>query len=107
MLPASPPPIVAHAPGPTQWEYTVVEAYGINAGPTQEFLGLRSEPTAKYLNKLGAEGWVVWPLPRQGSHVLTSMLAADCLAFFPSATAKVAAGETVEVELLDRANLGR
>lgn len=57
MLPASPPPIVAHAPGPTQWEYTVVEAYGINAGPTQEFLGLRSEPTAKYLNKLGAEGW--------------------------------------------------
>jgi hypothetical protein len=57
MLPASPPPVVAPAPGPTQWEYTVVEAYGINAGPTQEFLGLRSEPTAKYLNKLGAEGW--------------------------------------------------
>jgi molybdopterin molybdotransferase len=57
--------------------------------------------------ELTADGWVAWPLPRQGSHVLTSMLAADCLAFFPAATAKVAAGETVEVELLDRANLGR
>lgn len=57
--------------------------------------------------ELSAEGWVVWPLPRQGSHVLTSMLAADCLAFFPTATAKMAAGETVEVELLDRSNLGR
>lgn len=57
--------------------------------------------------ELSAEGRVVWPLPRQGSHVLTSMLAADCLAFFPTATAKMAAGETVEVELLDRSNLGR
>jgi molybdopterin molybdotransferase len=57
--------------------------------------------------ELTPEGWVVWPLPRQGSHVLTSMLAADCLALFPTAAAKVAAGETVEVELLDRANLGR
>ena len=57
--------------------------------------------------ELSADGWVAWPLPRQGSHVLTSMLAADCLAFFPTATAQVAAGETVEVELLDQANLGR
>jgi molybdopterin molybdotransferase len=57
--------------------------------------------------ELTPEGWVVWPLPRQGSHVLTSMLAADCLALFPTAAATVAAGETVEVELLDRANLGR
>jgi len=54
----SPAPTPAPTPAsPTQWEYTVVESYGINAGPTQEFLGLRSEPTAKYLNKLGAEGW--------------------------------------------------
>jgi molybdopterin molybdotransferase len=57
--------------------------------------------------ELTPEGWVAWPLPRQGSHVLTSMLAADCLAFFPTAAAKLEAGETVEVELLDRANLGR
>lgn len=57
--------------------------------------------------ELTPAGWVVWPLPRQGSHVLTSMLAADCLALFPTAAARVATGETVEVELLDRANLGR
>ncbi len=57
--------------------------------------------------ELTPTGWVVWPLPRQGSHVLTSMLAADCLALFPTAAAAVAAGETVEIELLDRANLGR
>ncbi|MDB5098277.1 MAG: hypothetical protein JWM80_2698 [Cyanobacteria bacterium RYN_339] len=42
---------------PTQWEYTVIEAYGINPGPTQEFFGLKSEPTAKLLNRLGAQGW--------------------------------------------------
>ena len=57
--------------------------------------------------ELTPEGWIVWPLPRQGSHVLTSMLAADCLALFPTETAKAAAGETVAVVLLDRANLGR
>jgi molybdopterin molybdotransferase len=52
-------------------------------------------------------GWVATPLPRQGSHVLTSMLAADCLALIPTASAGVAAGESVEVELLDRASMGR
>jgi molybdopterin molybdotransferase len=52
-------------------------------------------------------GWVATPLPRQGSHVLTSMLAADCLALIPTASAGLAAGETVEVELLDRASMGR
>ncbi len=53
------------------------------------------------------QGWVATPLPRQGSHVLTSMLAADCLALIPTASAGIAAGETVEVELLDRASMGR
>jgi molybdopterin molybdotransferase len=52
-------------------------------------------------------GPVAWPLPRQGSHVLTSMLAADCLALIPTESAGVRAGETVEVELLDRASMGR
>jgi molybdopterin biosynthesis enzyme len=55
----------------------------------------------------GERGWVATPLPRQGSHVLTSMLAADCLALIPTASAGVAAGEAVEVELLDRASMGR
>jgi molybdopterin molybdotransferase len=52
-------------------------------------------------------GPVAWPLPRQGSHVLTSMLAADCLALIPTASAGARAGETVEIELLDRASMGR
>jgi molybdopterin molybdotransferase len=57
--------------------------------------------------ELDERGWVAWPLPRQGSHILTSMLAADCLALIPTESAGVAAGETVEVELLDRASMGR
>ncbi len=57
--------------------------------------------------ELDERGWVATPLPRQGSHVLTSMLAADCLALIPTASAGAAAGETVEVELLDRASMGR
>ncbi len=57
--------------------------------------------------ELGPDGWTAWPLPRQGSHVLTSMLAADCLAVIPTDSPGLAAGETVEVELLDRASMGR
>jgi molybdopterin molybdotransferase len=57
--------------------------------------------------ELDERGWVAWPLPRQGSHVLTSMLAADALALVPTESAGLAAGETVEVELLDRASMGR
>ena len=57
--------------------------------------------------ELDERGWVAWPLPRQGSHVLTSMLAADCLAVIPADSRGLAAGETVEVELLDRASMGR
>jgi molybdopterin molybdotransferase len=53
--------------------------------------------------ELDERGWVAWPLPRQGSHVLTSMLAADALALVPTETASLAVGDTVEVELLDRA----
>jgi hypothetical protein len=62
--PAAPPaPTAAQVPAQppatalTQWEYTLLESYGINPGATQEFLGLRSEPTAKYMNALGAQGW--------------------------------------------------
>jgi molybdopterin molybdotransferase len=56
---------------------------------------------------LAPDGWVATPLPNQGSHVLTSMLAADCLALIPTENSGVAAGETVEVVLLDRASMGR
>jgi molybdopterin molybdotransferase len=57
--------------------------------------------------ELEDRGWVAWPLPRQGSHVLTSMLAADVLALVPTESAALAAGDAVEVELLDRASMGR
>jgi molybdopterin molybdotransferase len=48
-------------------------------------------------------GWRVHPHPRQGSNVLTSMVGADCLALIPAAATRVAAGESVEIELLDGA----
>jgi molybdopterin biosynthesis enzyme len=35
------------------------------------------------------------------------MVAADCLALIPTGTAALAAGDAVEVELLDRASMGR
>jgi molybdopterin molybdotransferase len=57
--------------------------------------------------ELDERGWVAWPLPRQGSHILTSMLAADALALIPTESAGMVAGETVEVELLDRTTMGR
>lgn len=57
--------------------------------------------------ELDERGWIAWPLPRQGSHVLTSMLAADALALVPAESAGLAAGDAVEVELLDRASMGR
>ncbi|MCW2981477.1 MAG: hypothetical protein JWO14_3204 [Solirubrobacterales bacterium] len=59
--------------------------------------------------ELRRSGWIATPLPRQGSHILTSMVAADCLALIPTETAALKAGDPVEVELLDRAtsNMGR
>jgi molybdopterin molybdotransferase len=52
-------------------------------------------------------GWVAWPAPRQGSHVFTSLLGADCLALMPAASGDLAAGSEVEVVLLDAAMVGR
>ena len=45
------------------------------------------------------------PTGAQGSHVLTSMLGADALAMIPSAAEGVAAGDTVEIELLPRSTM--
>jgi molybdopterin molybdotransferase len=50
--------------------------------------------------ELAAEGWRATPTGDQGSHVLTSMLGADALAYVPAERGDVAAGETVEIELL-------
>jgi molybdopterin molybdotransferase len=52
--------------------------------------------------ELRDDGWHAHPFERQGSHVLTSMLDADCLALLPAASGPLRAGERVEVELLDR-----
>ena len=55
--------------------------------------------------ELREDGWHAHPAGRQGSHVLTSMLGADCLALLPAASGPLRAGEPVEVELLDRDDL--
>ncbi len=51
--------------------------------------------------QLSEEGWRAEPTGAQGSHVLTSMLGADALAIIPAQSGSVAAGERVEIELLD------
>jgi molybdopterin molybdotransferase len=51
--------------------------------------------------RLTEDGWHARPAPRQGSHVLTSMLGADALALIPPGEGSVEAGERVEVELLE------
>ncbi|HEX6115757.1 MAG TPA: gephyrin-like molybdotransferase Glp [Solirubrobacterales bacterium] len=50
--------------------------------------------------ELADEGWRATPTKDQGSHVLTSMLGADALAYLPAGAGDVAAGERVEIELL-------
>jgi len=50
---------------------------------------------------LREDGWHAAPAPHQGSHVLTSMLGADCLALAPAESASLRAGERIEVELLN------
>ena len=49
------------------------------------------------------DGWHVQPTGQQGSHVLTSMLGADALALLEAERGDVRAGESVLIELLDRA----
>jgi molybdopterin molybdotransferase len=48
----------------------------------------------------GESGWLAAPTGEQGSHRLTSMLAADALALIPAGQGELAAGERVELELL-------
>jgi molybdopterin molybdotransferase len=46
------------------------------------------------------DGWHVAPTKAQGSHVLTSMLGAGALALIPAGEGSVAAGATVDIELI-------
>jgi molybdopterin molybdotransferase len=51
--------------------------------------------------RLDERGWVASPTTsRQGSHVLSSMLGASCLAVIPAERSAVDAGERVEIRLL-------
>lgn len=52
--------------------------------------------------ELGEDGWRATPTGKQGSHILTSMLGADCLAMIPTDAASLAAGDSVQVELIGR-----
>jgi molybdopterin molybdotransferase len=47
------------------------------------------------------DGWRVEPTGAQGSHILTSMLGADCLALIPAEAGPLQAGDRVEVELIE------
>jgi molybdopterin molybdotransferase len=49
---------------------------------------------------LADDGWHVRPTKEQGSHVLSSMLGARCLALLPTEAETVEAGVTVQIELL-------
>jgi molybdopterin molybdotransferase len=50
--------------------------------------------------ELDDDGWLATPTGPQGSHILTSMLGADCLAIVPAEAARLEAGARVEIELL-------
>jgi molybdopterin molybdotransferase len=52
--------------------------------------------------ELRGDGWHATPTGAQGSHVLTSMLGADCLAIVPAEATALRIGDLVEVELVPR-----
>ena len=51
-------------------------------------------------SRRGSDGWHVRPTKEQGSHVLTSMLNAEALAYLEVERGDVRAGEAVEIEIL-------
>jgi molybdopterin molybdotransferase len=52
--------------------------------------------------ELADDGWRIRPTKEQGSHVLSSMLGADCLAFLPTDAEDLEAGARVEIQLLPK-----
>jgi molybdopterin molybdotransferase len=48
----------------------------------------------------GPDGWEISPTGAQGSHVVTSMVGADGLAFAPAAVTDLEPGAELDVELL-------
>jgi molybdopterin molybdotransferase len=66
--------------------------------------GYRKRPgklhAIRCIANLRDDGWHVRPTGPQGSHILTSMLGAGALAMIEADRGDIAAGETVEIELL-------
>jgi molybdopterin molybdotransferase len=60
----------------------------------------RREEAVRVRLRPDRDGWHATTTGEQGSHMLTSMLHADALAFVAAGSGEVAAGERVEIELL-------
>jgi len=61
----------------------------------------RTEYQRGMLSPDGAGGWSVRTTGDQGSGILSSMSQANCFIVLPTATGNVAAGELVDVQLLE------
>jgi molybdopterin molybdotransferase len=61
----------------------------------------RREQAVRCRLRSADDGWHAEPTGPQGSHLLTSMLGARALALIPAGDGELAAGERVEIELLD------
>lgn len=79
-------------PAATQAQATIAEDYEKQPGRAHA-IRCRLELTP--------DGCRAYPFPRQGSHVLTSMLGADCLALLSSDAEGIRAGERVAIELFE------
>jgi molybdopterin molybdotransferase len=88
-------PAIANMLGGTQPERRVVATFDAD---------YRKQPgrahVVRCVVEARADGWHAAPTKDQGSHVLTSMLGADGLAYLDVDRGDVAAGDLVEVELL-------
>jgi molybdopterin molybdotransferase len=61
----------------------------------------RTEFQRGILSPDAAGGWTVHTTGEQGSGILSSMSLANCFIVLPTATGNVAAGEMVDVQLLE------
>jgi molybdopterin molybdotransferase len=60
----------------------------------------RREEAVRVRLRPEGDGWHAAPTGEQGSHMMTSMLGADALAFVASGEGEIPAGERLEIELL-------
>jgi len=86
----------------------IMALQGVTGDPARSE-AIRAEPIARLPARdqavrvrleLSGSGWLAHPTGPQGSHILTSMIAADALAVVAAGPGEALAGETVQVELL-------